>query len=54
MKKDPEYKDYPFDAAEKVHSDGICTNTDKWVYTSDFCSEAKKLAVKTCSLMNKL
>ena len=41
MKKCPEYKDYPFDAAEKVHSDGICTNTDKWVYTSDFCSEAK-------------
>lgn len=41
MKKDPEYKDYPFDAAEKVHSDGICINTDKWVYTSDFCSEAK-------------
>lgn len=41
MKKCPEYKDYPFDAAEKVHSDGICTNTDKWVYTSDFCSDAR-------------
>lgn len=41
MKKDPEYKDYPFEAAEKVHTDGICTNTDKWVYIHDFCSEAK-------------
>lgn len=41
MKKCPEYKDYPFEAAEKVHADGICTNTDKWVYTSDFCSDAR-------------
>lgn len=41
MKKCPEYKDYPFEAAEKVHADGICTNTDKWVYIHDFCSEAK-------------
>lgn len=41
MKKDQEYKDYPFEAAEKVHSDGICTNTDKWVCIHDFCSEAK-------------
>ena len=41
MKKDPEYKDYPFKAAENVHADGICTNTDKWVCIYDFCSEAK-------------
>lgn len=39
MKKDPEYKDYPFKAVENIHADGICTNIDKWVYTNDFCSE---------------
>lgn len=41
MKKDSEYKDYPFKAAENVHADGICTNTDKWVCTYNFCSEAR-------------
>ena len=39
MKKDPKYKDYPFELAENIHVDGICTNIDKWVYANDFCNE---------------
>ena len=42
IKKDSEYKDYPFEAAEKVHADGICINTDKWVCTDEFCSGGAK------------
>lgn len=29
------------DMKEDLECDGICTNTDKWVYTSDFCSDAR-------------
>lgn len=39
MKKDSEYKDYPFEAAENMNTDGICTNIDKWVYATNFCGE---------------
>lgn len=46
MKKDSEYKDYPFESAEYIHADGICTNIDKWIYANDFCSDMIR---KNCS-----
>ena len=40
-KNDSFYKDYPFEAAEELGKDGLCTNTDKWSFDDDFCSNAK-------------
>lgn len=40
-KKDPMFENYPFDAAEKIGKDGLCINTDKWIFNDDFCSYAK-------------
>lgn len=36
------YKNYPFDAAEKLNKDGLCSNCDKWVFKDDFCSDHKE------------
>lgn len=40
-KKDSVYKNYQFAVTEKIHEDGICTNTYIWVYIHDFCSDAR-------------
>ena len=42
MKKDPYFKNYPYNTAAVIGSNALCLNFDRWMHDNDFCSHAEE------------